>query len=69
MRICSVPGCGVEITACNGTTKAGDMLEMMEGRRTLEAVRELCPKHATIMIFQLDSGADPTSVYKEVGWG
>ena len=40
MRHCSK--CGTPITACNGFTKAGDLLELWDGARAYKDVRELC---------------------------
>ncbi len=68
MRICSAPGCGTEITACMGTTKAGDMLELMQGTRALKDVRELCPRCATISILRCDRGEKLENLLPELGW-
>ena len=69
MRICSAPGCGAEITACMGTTKAGDVLEAMQGIRKWSEVRELCPKCGSKAVFMCgEMGMDKRLIFPSFGW-
>ena len=47
-RLCANPFCKAEITKSDGGVKAGDMIELMEGKRKPEDVRELCGQCALV---------------------
>lgn len=70
-RRCANPSCQTEITACFGTTKAGDMQECWDGLRPREKIRELCAFCATYLTLTLSSippqGWSP--YFAAFGWG
>ena len=43
--------CGTEINRCFGYVKAGDFLELIEGKRKKEDVRELCARCGLAPLF------------------
>ena len=69
LRLCSGPNCGVEITACMGTVKAGDLLECMEGNRHAADIRELCAKCATKAIIICEVPEMQFGYHQVIGWG
>lgn len=71
VRRCSDPLCRRTITACFGTTKAGDILELFDGTRALKDVRELCPECATKAVLLLSGKPDTERLayFKTIGWG
>lgn len=70
-RHCSNPSCRAEITACFGTTKAGDVIEGQDSIRTREEVRELCAYCATKTMLDLTGASNERrlSYFATIGWG
>ncbi len=65
MRHCD--RCGTPIDVCMGFVKAGDFLEMIQGTRKPEEIRELCEKCALKPLF-FETKGELASFLQEIGW-